>query len=92
MPKVGKMKFPYTEQGMKEAQKYSEDSGKPMEVESYQYGGRVPFGMGRRPRRNPWGMRQRQGLRRSPWGMGRRQGGGMNQGVLRALMERLRGR
>ena len=52
MPKVGKMKFPYTEQGMKEAANYAKNSGKPMEIEGnyrgggyvpkYQYGGMVP--------------------------------------------------
>ena len=50
MPKVGKMRFPYTEKGMKEAQNYSASSGKPMEIESYQYGGRVPRGRGMAPR------------------------------------------
>ena len=42
MPKVGKMKFPYTKRGMEEAQNYASQSGKKLEVESYQYGGRVP--------------------------------------------------
>ena len=42
MPKVGKMKFPYTKKGMEEAQNYSAQTGKPMQVEKYQYGGRVP--------------------------------------------------
>ena len=52
MPKVGKMKFPYTEQGIKEAANYAKNSGKPMEMEGnyrggghipkYQYGGMVP--------------------------------------------------
>ena len=42
MPKVGKMKFPYTEQGMREAQNYSKQSGKPMQVEgNYSHGGMV---------------------------------------------------
>ena len=43
MPKVGKMKFPYTEQGMKEAASYAKNSGKPMQIEgSYRHGGMVP--------------------------------------------------
>ena len=43
MPKVGKMKFPYTEQGMKEAASYAKNSGKPMQVEgNYGHGGMVP--------------------------------------------------
>ena len=42
MPKVGKMKFPYTEKGMRDAQNYSKQSGKPMQVEgNYRHGGRV---------------------------------------------------
>ena len=52
MPKVGKMRFPYTEQGMKEARKYSADSRKPMQIEKYQYGGGVP-----RPTMRPGGGR-----------------------------------
>ena len=43
MPKVGKMKFPYTEQGMKEAANYAKNSGKPMQVEgNYRHGGMIP--------------------------------------------------
>jgi len=43
MPKVGKMKFPYTEQGMKEAANYAKNSGKSMQVEgNYRKGGIVP--------------------------------------------------
>ena len=42
MPKVGKMKFPYTRKGMEEAQNYSKQIGKQMEVEGYRYGGKVP--------------------------------------------------
>tara|TARA_R100001082_G_C4261460_1_gene115752 strand:- start:52 stop:552 length:501 start_codon:yes stop_codon:yes gene_type:complete len=43
MPKVGKMKFPYTEQGMKEAASYAKNSGRPMQVEgNYRHGGMVP--------------------------------------------------
>ena len=42
MPKVGKMKFPYTEQGIRDAKNYSKQSGKPMQVEgSYRHGGKV---------------------------------------------------
>ena len=42
MPKVGKMKFPYTEQGIRDAQNYSKQSGKPMQVEgNYRHGGMV---------------------------------------------------
>ena len=80
MPKVGKMRFPYTEQGMKEAQKYSTDSRKPMQVGSYQYGGRVPgmrqgLGGRMRPGMNP-GLGR--GLGR---GIGRRPGGALSSGV-----------
>ena len=39
MPKVGKMKFPYTEKGMKDAKNYAKQSGKPMEMED---GGMMP--------------------------------------------------
>ena len=49
MPTVGKMKFPYTKRGMEDAQAYASQSGKRMEVESYQYGGRVPRGRGMNP-------------------------------------------
>ena len=43
MPKVGKMKFPYTGQGIKEAANYAKNSGKPMQVEgNYRHGGMVP--------------------------------------------------
>ena len=42
MPKVGKMKFPYSEQGIKEAASYARNSGKPMQVEgNYRHGGMV---------------------------------------------------
>ena len=53
MPKVGKMRFPYTEQGMRDAQNYAKESGKPMEMEGggmmpkYGHGGMV--GMPKRP-------------------------------------------
>ena len=82
MPKVGKMKFPYTKRGMEEASAYAQNSGKRMEVESYQYGGRVS---GMRPRLGG-GMRPRLG------GGMRPRGRGMNPGILRALMNRLKGR
>tara|TARA_X000001388_G_scaffold11344_1_gene6914 strand:- start:1932 stop:2234 length:303 start_codon:yes stop_codon:yes gene_type:complete len=39
MPKVGKMKFPYTEQGMKDASNYAKQTGKSMEMED---GGMMP--------------------------------------------------
>tara|TARA_R100000234_G_C4978603_1_gene169670 strand:- start:913 stop:1176 length:264 start_codon:yes stop_codon:yes gene_type:complete len=39
MPKVGKMKFPYTEQGMKDAANYAKQTGKSMEMEN---GGIIP--------------------------------------------------
>ena len=43
MPKVGKMKFPYTGQGMKEAANYAKNSGKAIEIEgNYRGGGYVP--------------------------------------------------
>ena len=53
MPKVGKMRFPYTEQGMRDAQNYAKETGKPMEMEGggmmpkYGHGGMV--GMPKRP-------------------------------------------
>ena len=69
MPKVGKMKFPYTEQGMKDAANYSKQSGKAMEIEEYGHGGMIPKyrggGMVRRPmmpgrrRMRPMGPRPR---------------------------------
>ena len=44
MPKVGKMKFPYTKRGMEDAQNYASQSGKQLEVEgNYRYGGKVPY-------------------------------------------------
>ena len=53
MPKVGKMKFPYTEQGIKDAANYAKQSGKSMEIEEYGHGGMIPKyrggGMVRRP-------------------------------------------
>ena len=58
MPKVGKMKFPYTEQGMKEAASYARNSGKPMQVEgNYRHGGMVPkYNLGGMvPNRQPMG-------------------------------------
>ena len=42
MPKVGKMKFPYTKRGVEEAVSYAKQSGKQLEVEGYRYGGKVP--------------------------------------------------
>ena len=48
MPKVGKMKFPYTKKGMEEASAYAKNTGKAMEMEGggiipkYRGGGRVP--------------------------------------------------
>ena len=39
MPKIAGMKFPYTEQGMREAEKYYKQTDKPMELED---GGLVP--------------------------------------------------
>ena len=59
MPKVGGMKFQYTEQGMKEAVSYAKSSGKPMQVEgNYRHGGKVPkYNLGgmvpRRPKPSP---------------------------------------
>ena len=78
MPKVGKMKFPYTKKGMEEAVNYAKQSGKQMNIEEYrgggmipeyQYGGRVP---GRRPmmpgRRSmrPMGPRPRRAMPGKP--------------------------
>ena len=42
MPKVGKMKFPYTKRGVEEAVSYAKQSGKQLEVEGYRGGGMVP--------------------------------------------------
>ena len=74
MPKVGKMKFPYTRKGMEEAQNYSKQTGKQMEVEGYRGGGLIP--KYQRGGRVP-GMRP---------GMGR----GMNPGMLEALVQGLK--
>ena len=53
MPKVGKMKFPYTQRGIEDAKNYANHAGKSLEMElpKYQYGGRVgrPMMPGRRP-------------------------------------------
>ena len=76
MPKVGKMKFPYTEQGMKDAANYSKQSGKAMEIEEYGHGGIIPKyrggGMVRRPmmpgrrRMRPMGPRPRRAMPGKP--------------------------
>ena len=42
MPKVGKMRFPYTKKGMEDATNYAKNARKPIEVEGYRGGGRVP--------------------------------------------------
>ena len=76
MPKVGKMKFPYTKKGMEDAQNYSKQSGKPMQVEgNYRQGGRIPkYNLGGMiPRRAPMGR-------------------GMNPRALQALVQGLRNR
>tara|TARA_Y100001938_G_C7976888_1_gene372228 strand:- start:643 stop:873 length:231 start_codon:yes stop_codon:yes gene_type:complete len=50
MPKVGKMKFPYTEQGMKDAANYAKQTGKQLEIDEYRGGGQVrPLMPGIRP-------------------------------------------
>ncbi len=42
MPTVGKMKFPYSKKGIKDAKNYAKQSGKPMKVEgNYMGGGKV---------------------------------------------------
>ena len=71
MPKVGKMKFPYSEQGIKEAASYARNSGKPMHVEgNYRHGGIVTIyqagGMVPNRQMNP----------RLRYGLGNRVGGG----------------
>ena len=80
MPKVGKMKFPYTKKGMEEAQNYSAQTGKRMEVEEYRGGGLIP-------------KYQRGGLvpgmRR---GMRPKMGGGMNPRMLKSLVQGLKNR
>ena len=73
MPKVGKMKFPYTKKGMEEAQNYSAQTGKRMEVEEYRGGGLIP--KYQRGGLIP-GLRQRLG------GMRPRPSGGRNLGGL----------
>ena len=83
MPKVGKMKFPYTKKGMEDAQNYSKQSGKPMQVEgNYRHGGRIPkYNLGGMiPRRAPMGRP------RAPMGRG------MNPRALQALVQGLRNR
>ena len=86
MPKVGKMKFPYTKKGIEDAQNYAKQSGKPMQVEGnyrgggiipkYNLGGMVPRGAMPRPSMRP-GARP---------GMGR----GINPRVLQALASRFK--
>ena len=62
MPKVGKMKFPYTEQGMKDAQNYAKQTGKAMEMEGggmtpkYGHGGMVNPMMSMKPMYGHGGM------------------------------------
>ena len=54
MPKVGKMKFPYTKRGMEDAKNYASQSGKQLEVEGYRYGGKVPkYNLGGRAPQGP---------------------------------------
>ena len=81
MPKVGKMKFPYTKKGMEDAQNYSKQSGKPMQVEgNYRQGGRIPkYNLGGMiPRRAPMGRPS--------------MGNKMNPKALQALVQGLRNR
>ena len=98
MPKVGKMKFPYSEQGIKEAVSYAKNSGKPMQVEgNYRHGGMVPnrqmnprlrYGLGNRvgggprPQMGP-GMGAGRPMGRPMSGAGR----GMNPRTLAALAQ-----
>ena len=87
MPKVGKMKFPYTEQGMKDAANYAKQSGKSMEIEEYGHGGMIPKyrggGMVRRPmmpgRRPMMPGRPRRPMARPA----------MNPAMMRALSDRI---
>ena len=79
MPKVGKMKFPYTKRGMEDAKSYASQSGKQLEVEGYRGGGLIPKYQrgGMIPRR--LGMRPRPGI-----------GGRMNPRILQALANRFK--
>ena len=80
MPKVGKMKFPYTKKGVEEAISYAKQTGNQVNIEEYRGGGLIPkyqrggIVPGLRPRLGG-GMRPR--------------GRGMNPGILRALMNKL---
>ena len=81
MPKVGKMKFPYTKKGMEEAQTYSGQTGKQVEIEEYRGGGLIPKyqrgGLIPGLRQRLGGMRPRLGGARRGLGRGMapRQGG-----------------
>ena len=63
MPKVGKMKFPYTKKGVEEAISYAKQTGKQVEIEGYRGGGLIP--KYQRGGRIP-GLRQRLGGARRP--------------------------
>ena len=112
MPKVkseGKnsgMRYPYTKKGMEEATKYAVSTGKSIEIEGYEGGGRVPkyqYGgavprrpmmrpQGRRPIARPMPRLRPPGV--VPRGMGLRGAGGRGRGLnpLAALLARLKGR
>ena len=89
MPKVGKMKFPYSKKGMEDATNYAKQSGRPMQVEgNYMGGGKVLpkyYGGGRvgtRPMGRPMGRPMaRPGMAGRPMNpMGRPSiGGGMRR-------------
>ena len=101
MPKVGKMKFPYTEQGMKDAQNYAKQSGKPMQMEGggmipkYGHGGMVNPMMPMRPMYKHGGMTPKMPMYKKggkvmpKYNMGGRVGMGMSPMQKMALRKRI---
>ena len=80
MPKVGKMKFPYTKRGMEEAQNYARQVGKPMNVEGYRHGGRVPSRGVNRPIGNARGMNPNRAALENLLRLGYKKGGKVKNG------------
>ena len=89
MPKVGKMKFPYTKKGVEEAISYAKQTGNQVNIEEYRGGGLIP--KYQRGGRVP-GLRQRLGGARPPMQGARRPMPGARPGLGRGMAPRQRGR
>ena len=85
MPKVGKMKFPYTKKGMEEAISYAKQTGNQVNIEEYRGGGLIP--KYQRGGRIP-GLRQRLGGARPPMQGARRPMEGARPGLGRGMAPR----